>query len=411
MQGGGKSVVGTYWLAKSCLKYPKTRWLLGRSVLKTLKDTTLNSMFWVFEKQGLKPDIHFKYNEMKGSIKFFNGSEIILKDLEAYPSDPNFDELGSLEITGAFVDECNQISKKAWNIVKSRIRYRLDENDLIPKMLGTCNPDKGWIYEDFYQPSKKGELPINKKFIPALVTDNPDVSKHYRENLMSLDENSKQRLLYGNFDYDDDPAALINRDRITDCFSNTFIPGGEKYITADIARFGSDKTVIGVWDGFKVVLHVFSKLSVTESAEKIGAFRVNNNIPLSNVIADEDGVGGGVVDLLGCKGFVNNSTPLDNPVTKEKENYVNLKSQCYFKLAERINANGLYINCTDTDVKSKVIQDLEQVKQHNMDKDTKRAVLPKEKVKEIIGRSPDFSDTLMMREWFELAPRFSVWTV
>jgi len=408
--GGGKSVVGTYWLVKSCLKYQATRWLMGRSVLKTLKDTTLNSMFWVFEKQQLKPDIHFKYNEIKGAVKFWNGSEIILKDLESYPSDPNFDELGSLEITGAFVDECNQISKKAWNIVKSRIRYKLDENDLIPKMLGTCNPDKGWIYEDFYQPSKKGELPVNKKFIPALVTDNPDVSRHYRENLMSLDENSKQRLLYGNFEYDDDPATLINRDRITDSFSNTFIEPGEKYITADIARFGGDNTVIGEWEGFRVVLHSYSKLSVTESAAKIEEYRIKNGIPISNVLVDEDGVGGGVKDILKCHGFVNNSTPLIHPVTKMPENYINLKSQCYFKMAERMNAAGIYINCQDPAMKAKIIQELEQVKQYNMDKDTKKAVLPKDKVKEIIGRSPDFSDTLMMREWFELAPKFHFWT-
>jgi phage terminase large subunit len=42
-----------------------------------------------------------------------------------------------------------------------------------------------------------------------------------------------------------------------------------------------------------------------------------------------------------------------------------------------------------------------------MDKDGKKQVMPKDKVKEMIGRSPDFSDTLMMREWFELAPRLS----
>ena len=49
--------------------------------------------------------------------------------------------------------------------------------------------------------------------------------------------------------------------------------------------------------------------------------------------------------------------------------------------------------------------ELEQVKQYNMDKDGKRTVLPKDKVKDILGRSPDFADTLMMREWFELKPQ------
>jgi phage terminase large subunit len=104
---------------------------------------------------------------------------------------------------------------------------------------------------------------------------------------------------------------------------------------------------------------------------------------------------------------VNNSRPLPNPITRLDENYANLKSQCYFKMAERINAGGLYIECEDPQMKADIIQELEYVKQWNMDKDGKRQVMPKDKVKEIIGRSPDYADTLMMREWFELMPQRS----
>ena len=106
--------------------------------------------------QGIKPEEHFRYNSQSGLIKFFNGSEILLKDLFSYPSDPNFDELGSLEITDSFIDEANQISSKAKQIVRSRIRYKLDENDLIPKMLMTCNPAKNWTYSEFFKPNQWG---------------------------------------------------------------------------------------------------------------------------------------------------------------------------------------------------------------------------------------------------------------
>ena len=144
-QGGGKSALGCYWLIKNCLKYKGTRWVMGRASLKTLKETTLNSFYDIAKIQGLKMGEHYFFNAQANIITFFNGSTILLKDLFSYPSDPNFDELGSLEITGAFVDECNQISEKAWNILMSRIRYKLDENGLIPKILGTCNPSKGYI--------------------------------------------------------------------------------------------------------------------------------------------------------------------------------------------------------------------------------------------------------------------------
>lgn len=408
--GGGKSILGCYWLLKMAIKYPGTRWLMGRSELKNLKKTTLNSFFEVCKIQGIKAETDYRYNQQDGIIYLRNGSQIILADLFAYPSDPMFDSLGSLEITGAFIDECNQLVEKAKNIVKSRIRYKLDEYGLIPKILMTCNPAKNWVYYEFYQPDRQGELPKNKAFIQALVTDNPFISSHYTENLKSLDINSRKRLLDGDWNYDNDPSTLISYDKILDCFSNDFIISGDGYITADIARFGSDRTVIAIWFGGRVHLTSFKHLSVSESANKIKEFQAKYQIPNSRTIADEDGVGGGVVDILKCKGFVNNSRPLPNPITQKDENYANLKSQCYFMLAEKINKGEIYIECNDIQMKADIIQELEQVKQYEMDKDKKKQILPKDKVKELIGRSPDYADTLMMRMYFELAPQ-KTWAI
>ena len=53
-------------------------------------------------------------------------------------------------------------------------------------------------------------------------------------------------------------------------------------------------------------------------------------------------------------------------------------------------------------IKKELTEELEWVQRHNADKDGKLAVLPKDKVKEHLGRSPDISDALMMRMWFEL---------
>ena len=45
--GGGKSWVGCAWLLLLCMKYPSTRYLMGRSKLDALKKTTLNTFFEV----------------------------------------------------------------------------------------------------------------------------------------------------------------------------------------------------------------------------------------------------------------------------------------------------------------------------------------------------------------------------
>ena len=84
-----------------CLKYPGSRWLIGRSELKILKQTTLQTFFEVCKIQNIQNGNHFIYKEQISELHFFNGSVIILKDLAYQPSDPDFDTLGSLEICGA----------------------------------------------------------------------------------------------------------------------------------------------------------------------------------------------------------------------------------------------------------------------------------------------------------------------
>ena len=405
--GGGKTALGCYWQLKQRLKYPNTRGLIGRAVLKTLKETTLVSFFQIAKMQGLEANKHFKFNAQSSTIEFPNDSTILLKDLYSYPSDPNFDELGSLEITDAFIDEASQVDDKARNIIKSRIRFQLDQNDLVPKILYTCNPAKNWTYSEFYKPQQENTISKNKRFITSLIDDNPYISKHYKENLLTLDSVSKERLLFGNWEYLDDPAQLIDYDKILDSFSNTFVPIGDSFITCDVARFGNDSTVIGIWSGFRVRFYQFNGKSVVEVAELIKNFATEHKVPTSNIVCDEDGVGGGVVDILRCKGFVNNSSPLVNPVTRQKENFDNLKSQCYFKLADMVNKAELYIQA-DGKQKQTIIQELEQVKQKSVDNDMKKGVIPKDKVKAAIGRSPDFSDCLAMRMFFEYSPRFQV---
>ena len=402
--GGGKSILGCYWQIKKRLKYPDTRGLIGRASLKTLKETTLQSFVLVAKRQGLKNGIHYKYNAQSNIITFHNGSLIYLKDLFLYPSDPNFDELGSLEITDCFIDESAQISKKAKDIIGSRMRYNLEPYDLKPKLLWTSNPSKNWNYSEFYLLHKKNELPKYRKFVQSLVTDNPHIDKNYTENLEKLPEIDKQRLLYGNWEYDNDPARLIEFENISNSFTNDFIEGGKRYITADIARFGSDKAVVILWSGFRAEkIFEFAKSSITELASFIKKLANEYRIPMSNVVCDEDGVGGGVVDILSCCGFVNNSKPFEeNNVIVQ---YSNLKSQCYFHLANKINNNEIFI-CSESTQQETITQELEQVKRANVDKDGKLSIVSKDKVKELLGRSPDYADALMMRMYFEFKVEF-----
>ena len=398
--GGGKSLLIAIWLSHRCLKYPGSRWLMGRSELKTLKETTLATFFDLTSALGWGK--LYNYNQQSGVIKWTNGSEILLKDLKYYPSDPNFDGLGSLEISGAVIDECPQVTHRAKEIVKSRIRYKLDEFGLIPKMLMTGNPAKNWVYTEFYNPAKKGQLPKERAFLPALVTDNPYLPTSYIDNLRNLKhEADKQRLLYGNFDYDDDPAALIDYEAQNDLFHNEHIQPDalNKYMTCDIAGRGSDCFRIGVWHGWVLVEDFEMPISSgKEVVDKIREIKVRCGVPNSNLIYDADGVGGGVDGFFpGAKAFLNGGSPLNG------ENYENLKTQCYYKLAELINARQMWVKAKKSPDQIELItQELGQVKRRAMDADGKLKIIRKEDVKDNIGRSPDYSEMMMTRCFFAL---------
>ena len=403
--GGGKSWVGCSWLILMCLKYPKTRYLMGRSKLTSLKTTTLNTFFEVCQSWGIEADKHYTFNAGSNIIKFYNKSEILLKDLFLYPSDRNFDNLGSLEITGAFIDEANQITEKAKNIVASRMRYKLDDYNIIPKLLMTCNPAKNWVYSQYYRPSKEGKQKPHRKFIQSLVDDNQYISKYYKTQLETLDELSKQRLLFGNWEYDASKDSLIDYNAIISLFSQKGIEG-QKYISCDVARFGSDRTVIVLWEGlYAIKIKTLLKSAVNDVVDEVKKIQQEFQVPLRNIIIDEDGVGGGAKDYLRCQGFVNNSRALKN------ENYMNLKTQCYYKLADLINKGQIGISCQDVNVKNYIMEELEQVRAKDMDKDNKLQIIPKDTIKAILGRSPDYADALAMRMYYEVDSNYGKYFV
>ncbi len=397
--GGGKSLLGCYWILKQCLKYPNTRYVIARSRLKNLKETTLKSFFEVCAMQGLTANVDFNYNETKSVITIHQTkSEILLKDLFHYPSDPNFDSLGSMEITGAFIDESTEITPTAYNVIQSRMRYNLDKHNLIPKTLLTCNPSKGWIYSQFYKPYKQNELQDNHKFVQSLVTDNPNISKHYIEQLKRLDVLHQKRLLFGDWEYSDEDGQLFSIDALNDLFTNEHVrSNNQKFISVDVARYGRDKSVICLWDGWRCeMIKTFDKNTIDELVNYVQKIAKENNVQRSHIVADSDGVGGGFVDLIKCKSFINNSKAMDN------ENFRNLKTQCYYRFAQMVMNGEVYIKTNDNDLKNKIIMEFEMVKQHNVDKDNKLEITPKDKIKQLLGHSPDIADALIMRYYFEL---------
>lgn len=416
--GGSKSFTGCLWQIKRRMVYPGSRGFLARARLKSLKESTLLTFFEVCRMLGLRQNVDFTYNSITGLIKFRNGSEEYLRDLFYYPSDPEFVSLGSTEYTDGFIDEMAEITEQAYQIIRSRMRFKLDEFGLIPKIGMGSNPCKTFIYKDFYkrwayeEEFKKGKikgkidksqmLESYKAYIFAGVYDNPFISEHYIENLKKLDPINRARLLDGNWEYDDDPTRLFEYDAILDLFTNE-ADRGDKYCTVDVAGRGRDRTITIIWDGL-FIEKVYNEDNI--SSEELDKRLQEHKIPRSKCAIDEDGVGFGLVkDMPGVKGFVNNASPIKRKKETEEEkaihNYANLKAQCWFELANYVNAGmiGVY-RAIDVRDKKLLIEDLEQIKQKDPGKDQPLRILTKEDIKDSLGRSTDFGDAMMMRMFF-----------
>ena len=263
-------------------------------------------------------------------------------------------------------------------------------------MFLSCKPAKNWVYTEYYRPAKTNTLPYYRKFIQALVDDNEYVSIHYKGQLEKLDSLTKESLLFGNWEYDASDDNLIEYNSILNVFSQKGLEG-DKYITCDVARFGNDKSVVMLWSGLTVLnIKTFDTNTITELAEYIKTLQQKEGVKTNNILADEDGLGGGLIDILRIKGFQNNSRPLKN------ENYQNLKTQCYYKLADLVNKGQVGIVNDNITTRQHIIEELEQVRSKDQDKDNKNKIVDKDTVKAIIGRSPDYADCLAMRMYYEI---------
>ncbi len=370
---------------------------------------------------NIKQGVHWKLNGQYHYIEFTNGSRIDLLDVKYAPSDPLYERFGSSEYTDGAMEECGEIDFRAFDVLKSRVgRHKNDEFKIRPTLALTGNPKKNWTYSVFYLPAKNNLLPAGYAFIQALYGDNQHTSALYERSLSNLkDKTLRDRLKDGNWEYDSVAGTLFGFDPINDLWSNTLttVREQDKYMTVDVARFGDDKTVFYFWKGLQLYKKVvYQKQDIKVTAQKLKDYARTENIPYSHIIIDEDGVGGGVVDLCtGVYGFINNSTPLENEDARyeylEKQNFSNLKTQCAWVMAKLTERHEVAISIPmeeDMQFYEEFNQELSLYRIKNPDNDTvKMALIPKDEMKAELGRSPDYGDAFIMRGFFMLKKQFA----
>lgn len=63
--GGGKSYIGSVWLVSSCIRFENIRAVVARKTLKSLKESTWNTIKSILKDWGLKEDTNYKINNLE----------------------------------------------------------------------------------------------------------------------------------------------------------------------------------------------------------------------------------------------------------------------------------------------------------------------------------------------------------
>ena len=214
-KGGGKSFIGCSLILADAMMYAGTHYFIARKQLNDLRKFTIPSIHEVLNVWEI-PQEAWKYNGQDNYFELYNGSKVFLLDCKYLPSDPQYQRFGSMQMTRGWIEEAGEFEYDSYSNLKISIgRWKNREYNLKGKLLITANPSKNFLYKEFYTPYKEGGLNKRRAFIQALPYDNKMLPKEYIQNLENtLRGAEKQRLLNGLWEYDDDPNALCDYDKI-----------------------------------------------------------------------------------------------------------------------------------------------------------------------------------------------------
>jgi hypothetical protein len=291
-------------------------------------------------------------------------------------------------------DSYEEVKEKAWHIIEPLVNQSgLDPKEFIKSITFVS----GSIYDN----------KIGLKNDPS-----------YPGNLLSQDDDTRRQLLEGNWKMSASPNDVYDYAAFMGLFDNVKeVSRTGKYITADIAMKGSNKLVVGYWEGNQLMdIEVMDKSDGKQVIDLISEVAKYYSVENRYICYDSDGVGSYVDGFIrGAIPFNGGASPIevkDNASNKLiKENYQNLKTQCYYRSGDKVNRGDMKINerCANKmydatmTVRQRFMYERKAIKRAKVDMDGKLRIIGKDEMKvKLNGDSPDLMDMFMMREIFDL---------
>jgi len=352
----------------------KTKVLAARQFQNKITESVYTLIVETIQRFGLED----QYSITERTIKHkFNGSEFIFLGIWR-----NIDEIKSTEgIDILYIEEAHALTEQQWDILNPTIRKRNSE------IWCVFNPrsrlDFSW--------KRLVENPLPKSVVRKI---NYDENEFLSDTMLEVIEDAKKEdyekyeHVYLGYPNESSETALFTYKDIDRAMSRNAEATGATVIGVDIARYGSDSTVITVRTGLWVKSILQRKnLSVTEVADWV--HHIYNITDADAVIVDSIGLGAGLLDILITKGV----RVVDGNVgfkAADTDTYFNKRAEAYFKLADAVK-RGLALP-RDSDELAEELLSVE----YTFSENGKVKIMPKDKMKEVLGRSPDLADSLML---------------
>ena len=450
--------------------YKTFRWVIFRRQM-----TQIKWGWWLWDESlNLYPYLWWEPLESKAKWRFKSWAEIAFSHLE-YEKD----KLSHQWLQYAFIwfDELTQFSKSQFLYLLIRNRSTCWTR---PYIRATCNPDaeswvkdliEWWLDEEWYPIPERDwiirYLTIDKnnfiwwetqdeliKKCPHLFNDliknwkDPahliktftfikwsldenkilsDKDPAYKWNLLAQEEEIRKALLEWCWKAVQDDKAIVDYNMLACIFTNHPKENNKKTISCDVAWFWQDLAIVMTWIWWNCIkMQIFTKSWPDLLKQTIESERKQHNIPIKNVAVDNDWMWWGLVDMWYIS-FNWWKPALEDPNTKVKENYKNLKTQCaYILIQENINTwefnidlENIYVDWFKSkqvrnrnkiyDIEKLIKDNFKAIKRDKTDIEGKLHINTKEEQKNILWwLSPDFFDCCMMNKIFDLEPEKKV---
>jgi hypothetical protein len=164
----------------------------------------------------------------------------------------------------------------------------------------------------------------------------------------------------------------------------------EAVIGVDVARFGSDETVISVREQRNIEIREIQQgIATTDTAGRVIklAREFSEGRGHVRVVVDDDGVGGGVTDIIREAG-IKVTAFKGGEKAIQPEDFPNARSEAWFRGADELKSCVLP---NDEQLAADLVSP-----RYKLNSSGQRVVEPKDETKKRLGRSPDRADSVLL---------------